>query len=134
MQTPRDNLVWRVRQALAVYLERGRAALAVLGPEPGALGPGAEEFFKLMSLRDAAFHNFRALDALAAADGVDIALDPHIKALWREIDCVNRTLAGRMQDAQAAMGARLAKLKTFSRRSQAYRSGTPPALKLVKQV
>ena len=121
------DLTDKVRVALEVYLQRGVDALAALQSQ------GAEEFFEIMTRRDAAYHNFRALDALAAHQGVDVATDERVKRLWAEIDRVNRTLGGRMTELQSELGERLARLRTGQARTKAYHSGTPPTLRLVKQ-
>jgi hypothetical protein len=123
-----QDLTNKLRIALAVYRDRGRTALAALERRD------AEEFFEIMASRDAAFHNFRALDELAARIGIDLAADPGIRDLWAEIDRVNRTLKGRMTEAQADMRERLGRLRAGRARTQAYHSGTPASLRLVKQV
>jgi hypothetical protein len=121
------DLTDKVRVALEVYLQRGRDALAALESQ------GAEEFFEIMTRRDAAYHNFRALDAQAAHAGVDVAVDGRVKRLWTEIDLVNRTLGGRMTELQTELGERLGRLRAAQVRTKAYHSGTPPTLRLVKQ-
>jgi hypothetical protein len=123
-----QDLSAKLRLALTVYRDRGRAALQALERQD------TEEFFRLMSSRDAAFHNFRALDVLAARAGIDAAADAGVRQLWVEVDQVNRTLRGRMTEAQASLGERLARLRVGRARTQAYHSGTPAALRLVKQV
>ncbi len=118
----------QVRVALEAYLERGRLALKTLETK------GAEEFFEVMQTRDHAFHNFRALEALALDKGYDVALDGEARRLWSEIDRVNRTLLGVMKEAEAQLGNRIGRLKSGKAHTQAYLSGRPRVLKLVKQV
>jgi hypothetical protein len=122
------DLTAKLRVALEAYLQRGHEALLALESHK------AEEFFQIMSRRDAAFHNFRALDALAVKAGFDVAADGELRRIWNEIDQVNRTLQGRMTDVQTDVGERLGRLRANRSHTRAYRSGTPPALRLVKQV
>lgn len=117
----------QVRVALEAYLERGSLALKTLETK------GAEEFFVVMQARDHAFHNFRALEALALENGYDVALDGEARRLWTEIDRVNRTLLGVMKEAEDQLGSRLGRLKSGKSHTQAYLSGRPRVLKLVKQ-
>lgn len=117
----------QVRVALEVYLERGRLALKTLETQ------GSEAFFQVMQTRDHAFHNFRALEAMALEKGYDVALDGEARRLWSEIDRVNRTLLGVMKEAEAQLGTRLSRLKLGKVHTNAYLSGTPRVLKLVKQ-
>lgn len=72
--------------ALGVYLERGRLALAAIDRQD------INEFLDLLDKRRAAFHNFRALDHLAQAEGVDLALNPEVKLIWQEIVETNSLL------------------------------------------
>lgn len=118
----------QVKVALEAYLERGVLALKTLETK------GAEAFFEVMQRRDHAFHNFRALEALALANGYDVALDGDARRLWNEIDRVNRTLLGVMKEAEARLSQTAQRLKTGKAHTQAYLSGRPRVLKLVKQV
>ena len=118
----------RVRTALEVYLARGVEALSTLESQ------GPEEFFEVMQTRDHAFHNFRALEALALQEGFDVARDAEARRLWNDVDRVNRTLLGVMREAEARLGERLGRLKAGKAHTQAYLSGRPRALKLIKQV
>ena len=121
----------QVLAALEAYLARGKEALKTLEVEGER---GAEAFFQVMQTRDHAFHNFRALEALAMAQGHDIALNPEARQIWYDIDRVNRTLFGVMKDAETRLGQRLARVKVGKAQSQAYLSGNPRILKLVKQI
>jgi len=123
-----QDLNAKVLAALEVYLKRGYEALTVLESR------GPEEFFAVMRLREAAFHNFRALDAVAIQGGFDMQARPEARRLWNEIDQVNRTLMGVMTEAQQALGEKLAHLRASRVQGQAYRSGTPPVLRLVKSI
>ena len=74
MTTSREH-AWQAVRALEVYLERGQAALASL--EQG----NADQAAALLRKRNAAFQNFRALDALAQAAGENVGADPHVRQI-----------------------------------------------------
>lgn len=122
------DLKHQVKAALEAYLARGMDALKTLEAK------GPEEFFKVMQARDHAFHNFRALEALALSQGFDVALDADAKRMWSDIDRVNRTLLGVMKEAETQLSQRLGRLKSGKNHTQAYLSGRPRTLKLIKQV
>ena len=86
-----EDLTCRVKHVLAVYLQRGRLALVALGE--GRI----DEAQEILNLRNAAFHNLRAIDALAIDGGADAAKDSQIQALWgetRQVDvALNEALA-----------------------------------------
>lgn len=78
MTTSREH-AWRAVRALEVYLNRGQAALACL--ERG----DAEQAADLLAKRNAAFCNFRALDAVAQAAGEDISRCPRGVEIFRAV-------------------------------------------------
>jgi len=123
-----QDLNAKVLTALEVYLKRGHEALAALASR------GPDEFFAVMSLREAAFQDFRALDAGAIQDGFDMQARPEVRRLWNEIDQVNRTLMGVMTEAQRALGEKLTHLRTIQGQGETHHSATPPVLRLVKSI
>lgn len=74
-----DDLAHRVKHVLAVYLDRGRQAVKAL--HEGRF----DEAQEILLLRNAAFHNFKAVDALAMANGCDVASDDQTLDLWSDI-------------------------------------------------
>ncbi|MEN9834720.1 MAG: hypothetical protein RL011_913 [Pseudomonadota bacterium] len=94
----------RVYQALAIYLNQGRAALASL------LDAESEEFFDLMSQREAAYQNFCALDGVIQVLQLDEKSKHQARRLWQEVDIINRTLFGLMTDVQAQVSGGIRKV------------------------
>ncbi len=94
----------RVHEALAIYLNQGRAALASL------LDAGSEDFFDLMSQREAAYQNFCALDGVAQVTPLDEKSKHQARRLWQEVDIINRTLFGLMTDVQIQVSGGIRKV------------------------
>jgi hypothetical protein len=80
--------------ALAVYCERGEAALRCLAADDP---DGAAE---ALQRRAAAFHNFRAQDELARNSGADIAAEPEAKALMARIRVQDSELVPKLEGAR----------------------------------
>jgi hypothetical protein len=103
-------------QALAVYVERGRKALAAI--EAGEL----DEAERLLRLRGAAFHNFRALDDLALKAGIDLGGDERLAAL-AAADAERRgPLEKALRAVYAKTGRQLAKIREARQTLGNYRS------------
>jgi plasmid stability protein len=111
------DTVGQAKKALAVYLARGRAALAKL--RAGQY----DEATEVLRRRGAAFHNFRAVDALALTEGRDITADPAAQALWQEIRVVDVELRDELQEAHAKTAALYQKIRETRAKIAAYRSG-----------
>jgi len=118
-----QDLSGRAQAALATYLSQGRAALASL------LDAQTEEFFAIMSQREAAYQNFCALDALGAEFAVEEQSKQQARRLWQEVDIINRTLFGMMVDAQT-QGARSGLRKVPPRAET--RPRAPLALRVIR--
>jgi hypothetical protein len=111
------DLARQVRLALTTYLERGRAAIV-------SLKAGRhDEATEILRLRTAAFHNFRAVDALAVKAGSDLANDPEVIAMWNEIRVVEKELAAELQVAAAKTKELYAKIRETRAKIGRYRSG-----------
>lgn len=102
----------RVHRALAIYLNQGRAALASL------LDVESEDFFDLMSQREAAYQNFCALDGTTQVVPLDEKSKYQARRLWQEVDIINRTLFGLMTDVQAHVSGGLRKVPERARRER----------------
>jgi hypothetical protein len=93
MTTSREH-AWRAARALEVYLERGRRALASL--EQG----DADAAATLLAKRSAAFHNFRALDALAREAGEDVVALPSVLQIYLAVKELEPKLAAAVEAAR----------------------------------
>lgn len=111
------DLARQVRSTLTTYLERGRAAVVSL--KAGRL----DEATEILRLRTAAFHNFRAVDALAMKDGSDLAKDPVVLAMWDEIRAVEKELAVELAVAAQKTKQLYTKIRETRAKIGHYRSG-----------
>jgi hypothetical protein len=127
----------RVVQVMRVYLDRGKQALVLserLLAKPG--GPQHESDFQpllqALQRRDEAFHNFRALDHLAAKAGADICNDSEAVALWNVIMDINSRLAEKLNHTKIKHQSKLGQLQKVQRGLAGYHSGQKFAPKLIK--
>ena len=79
--------------ALAVYCERGEAALLAFGD---GNPDGAATYLKNRTI---AFHNFRALDHIAHNDGTDLKDVPEAQALFARIKTLESELVIQLEAA-----------------------------------
>jgi hypothetical protein len=110
-----DALKSKALAALAVYRDRGAAALAA---------PAHAAFASELARRDEAYHNFRALDAKLLAAGVDLTRVPEAHALLAEIQRLNATLANVLEEAKTQLGAKITKVRKGQLGAKAYKSGS----------
>jgi len=111
------DFIRQARVALQVYLDRGRVALECL--DRGDL----TSLEPLLRSRSAAFHNFRAADALALQSGYDIAQDAEMAlnfGEWRDVD--DRLAAG-LVVAREATEVEIIKVTSVRQKMSKYRSG-----------
>ena len=104
--------------ALVVYLERGRKALECLN------AGRTEEATGILAKRNAAFHNFRARDALALAEGQDLNLSPEVQGVWQEIKALDLELKSAVQQAHAETGRLYQRVREARQKIGRYRSGS----------
>ena len=123
-----EELAQQARAILAVYVERGRAALACLAD--GCDDDAAE----LLHARAAAFHNFRVMCARAEAAGWRPAADAAAKALWDESRQVDAELAPGLAAARERALELQQKFKEARRAIGNYRSGSVEAPAFAKTV
>lgn len=115
-----------VKHVLEVYLERGLAALAALREDR------LDDAVHALSLRAAAFHNFRAADALALTAGYDSAKDPEIQTLWIKIREIDEALAPELARAQDETRREALRVKEARQKISGYRSGHQDGTTFVK--
>jgi len=108
----------KAKRALGVYLERGQAALLHLE------GGRASDADALLQRRSAAFHNFRAVDALALKEGDDLKSDPEALALWNEIRIVDKALAAALAAARDETANLYLKVREARGKIGKFRSGS----------
>lgn len=116
-----EELVQQVRTILAVYLQRGRAALACLSDSRD------DDAAELLRARTAAFHNFRVAVAKAEAKGWDLAGDAAARGLWAELADTNRQLAAALVAARERSLELHQRLREARRAIVNYRSGSADA-------
>lgn len=126
MSVSKQTSAQKAVQALNVYLERGKLALAAMDKDD------TSEFLALLDKRRAAFHNFRALDHLAQSEGVDLAHDPEVKRIWNEIRATNSLLQKISGRAVSDMESQTKRLSIGRSVSQKYGSGSFTPCKLRK--
>lgn len=124
------ELLHKTKTSLRVYLERGRAAVNVMETEDDG---DLDEVTSALRLRDAAFHNFQALEAMLAQAGVDIAQDQEAQALVAEIHQVNQALKTLLNAAVVKVGRRLGQVRGAQAGARGYRSGLGFDPRLVKK-
>ncbi len=104
--------------ALAVYLRRGDAAIALLQKDD------FDNAMEMLRLRDAAYHNFRALDHLALDQGIDIGKDGEVRDLWLKVEKLNKNLMYMLLSQLNISAQQLKQTTAFRRDLQKYASGT----------
>ncbi len=109
----------QAKEALAVYLARGHAALECL--KAGEIDQASE----LLRKRNAAFHNFKAQDALALQEGKDFSQTEEARELWREIQKVEKELSPLVAEEREKAGILHQKIRDARQTIIRYRSGTP---------
>lgn len=114
--------------ALETYLKRGFEAISLLDKEQF---DGAMEKLRL---RDAAYHNFRALDHLALESGIDIARDGDVANLWLQVESLNKDLMYRLLSHLNISAGQLRQVQVFRKDMQNYASGNTPSNKFLKIV
>lgn len=107
------------KEALSVYLARGKAAHECLK------AGNFDEASELLRKRNAAFHNFRAQDALALKEGKDLTLSEEAQALWQEIRRLEQELSQIMTVEKERAGSLHVKLREARQTIIRYRSGNP---------
>ena len=122
------ELAQQARAILAVYVERGRVALARFAErrDDDAIG--------LLRARTAAFHNFRAVSARAEAAGWDPAKDEAARALWSESRGIDQELAAAIEAARERALGLQQKVKEARRAIGNYRSGSVDTPRFEKTV
>jgi hypothetical protein len=88
----------------------------------------------ILSMRKAAFHNFRAADHLALQSGYTAEQDAQLKAIWKQIAGVDAELMAEMSVARGKMEAELIRLSKVKATLGRFRSGEPTEAKLEKPV
>lgn len=109
----------QAKEALAVYLARGKAALDCL--KAGEIDQASD----LLRKRNAAFHNFRAQDALAQKEGKDLSLTEEAQSLWQEIQKIEKELAPLVAIEKEKAGHLHQKIRDARQKIIRYRSGNP---------
>jgi hypothetical protein len=106
----------RLSSVLNVYLERTNAAIDLVRKEDFDL------LGDLMRMRSAAFHNFRALDAIAVGMGYNINKDKKMKDLMSKVDQLNEQLETELSEAKKKLKSSLVKVSTNKDVISSYRS------------
>lgn len=106
----------RALAALRVLRDRTRAAVTALEAKNFA------QCERLLNLKTAAFHNFRALDHVAQADGADLGKDRAARVLWGEIEALDLALKTGLEAAREVVRGESAKAAEVRRALGRFRS------------
>jgi hypothetical protein len=109
----------QAKEALSVYLKRGEAALEALK------AGNYDEATDLLRKRNAAFHNFRAQDALASKTGRDLGEDAEVRAIWQSLRKLESELNQELQVAKEKTGTLHQKIRDARQKIIRYHSGNP---------
>lgn len=116
-----EDLSRRVKHVLTVYLERGERAVQALANRK------YDEAREILTQRNAAFHNLRAVDALAQSEGCDAAKDPETLAIWERTRQVDKQLAAALETAKADTERLYQRLREARLKIGKYRAGSTDA-------
>ena len=94
----------RALSALRVLRDRSRVALEALE------GGDYERGSAFLKLKTVAFHNFRALDAMAKDAGLDLSRMDDAKKLWLDIRALDAELSHRLGFVREGLKAEAAKV------------------------
>lgn len=109
----------QAKDILSVYLARGEAALAKL--REGRIDEASE----ILKKRNAAFHNFKAQDALAQAEGQDLSLDVEGQEIWQKLRTLEPLLAQELKTAHDKTGRLYQRIREARQKISRYHSGNP---------
>lgn len=118
----------RACTALTVYYERGVRALDYIEREMW------DEADSLLSMRTAAFHNFRAADYLAQKDGYSAEQEAQLRAIWGQIAANDAKLLAVMMSAREKLEGEVSRLAKVSKTLGRFRSGQVQESKWEKPV
>lgn len=107
----------QARVSLRVYLERSRKLLRDI--DQGNLN-GLES---LLRMKTAAFHNFRAAEAILQSSGIEVGRDPEFLALWQDIAQTDKELDAVLQMLKEEFQEELARSQRVRLNIGKYRSG-----------
>ena len=107
----------QARRALQVYLERGALALKYFSDER------LDRFEVALRRMTAAFHNFKAADAILRANGEDIADDVIVKQLLPEIQRMDSDVQTAVIKLQGKITSELVHFSKVKTNIGKYRSG-----------
>ena len=100
-------------QTLKVYLDRGLEALDAITNKEW------DRFNEIFTLRKAAFHNFRAIDA-----NCNLNFSSDIEEIYREIGAVNEQLEAKIGTLSGVLKVQLANLKKHKNTISKFHSGS----------
>ena len=109
-----ERLVQVARRALQRYRDFGQLALEAWEREDVATA------YNLLVRRDRAFHNFRAVDARAKHEGLELGRDRELLAIYPKIATLNAAIQQRLQAERDKTADSCAKVRQASRGLKAY--------------
>lgn len=115
----RNQYPQHAKKALEAYLKRGHEAIELLTTER------FDDAMEKLRSRDAAYHNFRALDHLALESGIDIARDGEVVQLWHKVEALNKDLMYQLLSHLNISKQQLNQTQVFRRDLKNYSSGKP---------
>ena len=118
----------RASTALTVYFERGVRAMEYIRLEQW------DDVDAMLSMRKAAFHNFRAADHMALQTGYTPEMEFQLRLIWGKIAAIDVELLDEMEKAQGQMQAELARMAKVKSAIGHFKSGQFQESKLEKTV
>lgn len=106
----------QTRIALITYLERGESVLAALASDD------LDAVAHWMSLRKAAFHNFRAADSIAKKSGYDVIQDDAMAAVVKRLRPINSNIEVQLESCKLRLERQVAKIVRARSAIRKYRS------------
>lgn len=118
----------QAKEALSVYLKRGESALDALK------AGNFDEATDLLKRRNAAFHNFRAQDALAMQEGRDLGENSEVQDIWHAIRKIEVELNQELSAAREKTGLLHQRIRDARQTISRYHSGNPDQPRFEKTV
>lgn len=112
-----DAELHRIKKILEIYLARCESALAALATEDW------NSFDSAMRWRNAAFHNFRAVDHLVRLHRSDYLEDPALQSLGQALQAAEQRLKEEMEKQRDQLGEKLVKISQHRAKIGKFYSG-----------
>jgi hypothetical protein len=112
-----EDIIARAQLILKIYLARSQKALEAL--KAGRI----EEALATLSLRNAAFHNFRVVEYRAEKARLDLSRDTTLKTIYGQIETVDVELIPLMEASKEKISQMANRVATVRKKISGYHSG-----------